>query len=72
MNERIENLCLAAGLYAKLPNGNNYPVTMSAEEQCESLSKFAELIVFECVKIAVFKEDSATVRAIKEHFGVKE
>jgi hypothetical protein len=34
--------------------------------------KFAELIVFECIKIAVFKGDSATGKAIKEHFGVEE
>lgn len=37
-----------------------------------SKEKFAELIVFECVKIAVFKGDSATGKAIKEHFGVGE
>ena len=34
--------------------------------------KFAELIVFECIKIAVFKGDSATGKAIKEWFGVEE
>lgn len=34
--------------------------------------KFADLIIFECIKLAVFKGDSATGRAIKEHFGVEE
>ena len=34
--------------------------------------KFAELIIFECIKLAVFKGDSATGQAIKEHFGVEE
>ena len=34
--------------------------------------KFAELIVFECIKLAVFKGDASTGKAIKEHFGVKE
>ena len=38
-------------------------------DQAESL---AELIIFECVKLAVFKGDSATGRTIKEHFGVEE
>lgn len=36
------------------------------------MEKFAELILFECIKIAVFKGDAATGRAIKEHFGVPE
>ena len=34
--------------------------------------KFAELIVFECIKLAVFKGDATTGKAIKEHFGVEE
>jgi hypothetical protein len=32
--------------------------------------KFAEMIVFECIKLAVFKGDATTGKAIKEHFGV--
>jgi len=32
--------------------------------------KFAELIVFECIKLAAFKGDATTGKAIKEHFGV--
>jgi hypothetical protein len=38
----------------------------------EELQKFAELIIFECIKLAVFKGDSSTGKAIKEHFGVEE
>jgi len=34
--------------------------------------KFAELILFECIKIAVFRGDLATAKAIKQHFGVEE
>ena len=34
--------------------------------------EFAELIIFECIKLAVFKGDSSTAKAIKEHFGVEE
>lgn len=33
--------------------------------------KFANLILFECVKLAVFKGDTATAKAIKEHFDIK-
>ena len=36
------------------------------------VKKFAELIVFECIKLAVFKGDATTGKAIKEHFGVEE
>jgi len=32
--------------------------------------KFAELLIFECIKIAVFKGDSETAKAIKEHFAL--
>ena len=34
--------------------------------------KFAKLIIFECTKLAVFRGDAATAKAIKEHFGVKD
>lgn len=37
----------------------------------DNVEQLAELIVFECVKLAVFKGDSATGQAIKEHFGVE-
>ena len=33
--------------------------------------KFAELILFECIKIAVFRGDKSTAKAIKEHFEVE-
>ena len=35
-------------------------------------NKFADLIIFECIKIAVFKGDKETARAIKEWFGVSD
>ena len=37
----------------------------------EQIREFAELILFECVKIAVFKGDTETAKEIKEHFGLK-
>jgi len=36
----------------------------------DNMEQFAELLVFECIKIAVFKGDATTGKAIKEHFGV--
>ena len=33
--------------------------------------RFAELIIFECIKLAVFKGDSTTGKVIKDHFGVE-
>jgi hypothetical protein len=35
------------------------------------LVEFANLIIFECVKLAVFNGDHATATAIREHFGVE-
>ena len=58
MNERIRELMIQSD-YA-------------APEIALRAQKLAELIVFECIKIAVFKGDKETGRAIKEHFGVKE
>jgi hypothetical protein len=34
--------------------------------------KLARMIVFECIKIAVFKGDASTAKAIKEEFDIKE
>ncbi len=58
MNERIRELMIQSD-YA-------------APEIALRAQKLAELIVFECIKIAVFKGDKETGRAIKEHFGVEE
>lgn len=33
--------------------------------------KFADLVLFECIKIAVFHGDKTTAAAIKQHFGVE-
>ena len=33
--------------------------------------KFADLILFECIKLAVFKGDTETAKEIKEHFGLR-
>ena len=32
--------------------------------------KFADLILFECIKLAVFRGDKETAAAIKEHFRI--
>jgi hypothetical protein len=36
------------------------------------LEKFANMIIFECFKLAVFNGNHVTAKAIKEHFGVGE
>ena len=37
----------------------------------KAIEKFGELIVFECIKLAVFKGDATTGKTIKGHFGVE-
>ena len=83
MNERIKELAEQAGITLSQKDFSYYWV-----ESAEDIGKFAELIVKECVKVAVFK-DSGTVattavaghmaagrsiaaKLIKEHFGVEE
>ena len=65
MNERIRLLAEQATTYVD-PSAND-GVCWDFDKE-----KFAELIVFECIKLAVFKGDASTGKAIKEHFGVKE
>jgi hypothetical protein len=50
-------------------DGNPPTVYWQGEKSAE---KFAELIVFECIKLSVFKGDATTGKAIKERFGVEE
>lgn len=61
MNERIKQLSIQAGF----PEWSNHAIEFELEQ-------FAELIVWECIKLAVFKGDATTGKAIKEHFGVEE
>ena len=65
MNKRIMELATQATTYVD-PSAND-GVCWDFDKE-----KFAELIVFECIKLAVFKGDTSTGKAIKEHFGVKE
>lgn len=58
MNERMKQLMLEAD-YA-------------APEIALRAQKLARMIVFECIKIAVFKGDASTAKAIKEEFDIKE
>ena len=63
MNKRIKELAEQATTYVD-PSAND-GVCWDFDKE-----KFAELIVFECIKLAVFKGDASTGKAIKEHFGV--
>ncbi len=87
MNERIKELAIQAGFFYE-----DYKDIWYLEyhnETCEEeMKKFAELIVRECMKVAVFKDDgyistadvagymaagrSTAAKMIKEHFGVEE
>lgn len=54
MNEQIRQLMIEAG----------YP----APEIAKRAHKLVDLILFECIKIAVFKGDATTGAVIKQHF----
>ena len=64
MNERIRELVRQAGL-----DDDNFPI-----ENWDNvpLAKFAQLIVKECISIAVAGDAKAVVTVIKERFGVEE
>ena len=66
MNERIRELINEATSFKEGLIEGKHDIELFDKE------KFAELIVFECIKLAVFKGDATTGKAIKEHFGVGE
>ena len=65
---KLHDLAEQANLIAlrKSPNGT-VPVRNYLFEEA-----YAEILLFECIKLAVFRGDSSTAKAIKEHFGVQE
>lgn len=76
MNPRIKQLAIKAGLYVDV-NGQPWPRNMNGEDIEGAYSKFAELIVLECVDKV---EDAANASPelfgvaldILDHFGVEE
>ena len=66
MNERIKELINESTCFKEGDTEGKYDIEVFDKE------KFAELIVFECIKLAVFRGDATTGKAIKEHFGVEE
>jgi hypothetical protein len=63
MNQTIRLLAEQAGF-----NLHNDPI--DGHDNIHEIKKFAEILLFECIKIAVFKGDSETAKAIKEHFAL--
>jgi len=59
VNEQIKQFASEAGF----PEWSNHAIEFELEQ-------FAELLIFECVKIAVFNGNHVTAVAIKEKFGV--
>ena len=57
MNDRIKEL---------LEQSTEHILGVPAVNQ----KRFADMIIFECTKIAAFSGDLKTARQIKEHFGV--
>jgi ADP-heptose:LPS heptosyltransferase len=90
MNERIKELAKQAGaeFWQRLENDVVNPEAYITFDPPEGLEQFAELIVRECMKVAVNKDSgyihpanvagymaagrSTAAQMIKEHFGVEE
>ena len=69
MNERIKLLAEQAGM-----TDDKFGMFFAKDKHSEDgvdLEKFANILIFECIKLAVFRGDKETGRAIKEHFGVE-
>lgn len=73
MNEQIKLFAEQAGfvMWEDEPWNPGDVVDWSTRYDTE-LEKFANIIIFECFKLAVFNGNHATAKAIKEHFGVGE
>ena len=72
MNELIRQFALDADLLNYVDHETPRRYFVHGHADLEDVEKFARIIVFECIKLAVFKGDKETAKAIKEHFGVKE
>jgi hypothetical protein len=72
MNELIEQLALDAGLLNYVDHETPRRYFVHGHADLEEVEKFARIIVFECIKLAVFKGDKETAKAIKEHFGIEQ
>ena len=67
MNDRIKQLAeLSKSFKTMIVDGQMQSVLVIDPE------RFADMIVFECTKIASFNGDLKTARQIKEHFGVND
>jgi hypothetical protein len=65
VNERIKQFAELSKSYKTiLVDGQMQSVLLIDPE------RFADMIIFECVKIAVFNGHKDTGKAIKDHFGV--
>ena len=65
MNDKIRQLAeLSKSFKTMIVDGQMQSVLVIDPE------RFADMIVFECTKIASFNGDLKTARQIKEHFGV--
>ena len=72
MNEIIRQFALDAGLLNYVDHETPRHYFVHGHADLEEVEKFARIIVFECIKLAVFKGDKETAKAIKEHFGVEQ
>ena len=72
MNEIIKQFALNAGLLNYVDHETPRRYFVHGHADLEEVEKFARIIVFECIKLAVFKGDKETAKAIKEHFGVEQ
>ena len=73
MNKQIKLFAEQAGfvMWEDEPYNPGGVIDWSSEYDTE-LERFANMLIFECVKLAVFNGNHATAVAIKEHFGVEE
>ncbi len=63
-----QNIKLLAEQARRKPMGNSWTYRSYSEFE----KNFADLLLYECIKLAVFRGDKETAKAIKEHFGVQQ
>jgi hypothetical protein len=67
MNERIKELAKQAGFM--VDQGGHIMVCFTSDGNDE-VKKFAELIVRECIQLALKNDDPLMAQDISEHFGI--
>jgi hypothetical protein len=70
MNDKLLNLAIKTGLVNYIDNETPKSYFTSFYIELEDIEEFAQLLLKQCVQLALTNDDVFTARAIENHFDV--